>query len=65
MRVTNISIMPVDNGWIVNTEYERGYAERDSKTTTMVFATEEGVLSQLNTTLTLHKIAVDNSNRGY
>lgn len=59
--MTNISIMPVDNGWIVNTEYERGYAERDSKTATMVFSTEGDAIKHLTVSLNLHKIAVDNA----
>lgn len=65
MRISHITITPVDNGWILNIEHEREYAQRDSKVSTKVFTNEEGVLDQLKTSFTMHKIAVDNSKRGY
>lgn len=45
--MTNISIMPVDNGWIVNTEYERSYAQNEGKLITSVFNSEKDVMEFL------------------
>lgn len=47
MKITHITITPVDNGWIVNTEYERGYAQDGGKIITSVFNSEKDVMEFL------------------